>query len=193
MFDGVTNGMMLRCTGSNFSNFTICMVLYANWITGNPNNMIICTEGAWSSGFFYCSLVYTTMCLKIGVYISTNTGNGNSSTLVSGQPIILIMNISISSGICSISCYINGGNAQVITPFSVPQNTINLTNFDIGGYNNDPPRTFYGGISSLITYNSVLTTAQRQLIEGHLAWKWFVAGSVANPLPSTHPYYSVKI
>ena len=68
-----------------------------------------------------------------------------------------------------------------------------LTNIDIGGWSGDGARTFYGGISSFITYNTVLTTAQRQLIEGHLAWKWFVAGSVANPLPSTHPYYSVKI
>ena len=122
-----------------------------------------------------------------------STGNYTNSAFVAGQPTILIYTLSISTGICSLSFYINGGNAQIKTPFPVTLNTINLTNFDIGGYNWDWTRTFYGGISSIITYNSVLTTAQRQQIEGHLAWKWFVGGNVANPLPSTHPYYSVQI
>jgi hypothetical protein len=35
-------------------------------------------------------------------------------------------------------------------------------------------------------YNSVLTTTNRQLMEGYLAWKW---GLQAN-LPSGHPYKS---
>jgi hypothetical protein len=44
---------------------------------------------------------------------------------------------------------------------------------------------FYGGtMKELIFYNSVVTTSQRQQIEGYLAWKW---GLQAN-LPSTHPY-----
>ena len=36
----------------------------------------------------------------------------------------------------------------------------------------------------IIHYNSALTTAQRQQVEGYLAWKWGFAAS----LPSTHPY-----
>ena len=39
-----------------------------------------------------------------------------------------------------------------------------------------------------ITYNTLLTTTQRQLIEGHLAWKWGINSS----LPTTHPYYKVR-
>jgi hypothetical protein len=42
-----------------------------------------------------------------------------------------------------------------------------------------------GNISEVIVYSvSSLTTAQRQNVEGYLAWKWGLQGS----LPSTHPY-----
>jgi Concanavalin A-like lectin/glucanases superfamily len=45
--------------------------------------------------------------------------------------------------------------------------------------------TLDGYISEVLVYNSVLTTTQRQAVEGYLAWKWGLQGS----LPSTHPYY----
>jgi len=47
----------------------------------------------------------------------------------------------------------------------------------------------YAGIlymSEVIVYNSVLSTSQRQQVEGYLAYKWGLQSS----LPSTHPYYS---
>lgn len=39
-------------------------------------------------------------------------------------------------------------------------------------------------MKELIFYNNVVTTSQRQQIEGYLAWKW---GFTAN-LTSDHPY-----
>jgi len=42
-------------------------------------------------------------------------------------------------------------------------------------------------IGEILLYNSVLTTNQRQSIEGYLAWKW---GLQSTNLPITHPYYS---
>jgi hypothetical protein len=41
-----------------------------------------------------------------------------------------------------------------------------------------------GNISEIILFRGVLTSAQRQQVEGYLAWKWGLVGS----LPSTHPY-----
>ena len=38
----------------------------------------------------------------------------------------------------------------------------------------------------MIQYTRALTTAERQQVEGYLAWKW----GLTNLLPSTHPYYS---
>ena len=195
VFDGVTSGMMLTSTGTgpSVSNLTVCTVLYGNKKTTGYSNHFLSTTGAWGNGSIHCRL-YSTNDTNFVPNVSLYGGNMFcSNAFIAGQPIILIFTFSISSGICTISFYENGGNAQVMTPFSVTQGTITLTSIDIGGWSGDGARTFYGGISSFITYNTVLTTAQRQLIEGHLAWKWFVAGSVANPLPSTHPYYSVKI
>ena len=43
-------------------------------------------------------------------------------------------------------------------------------------------------VAELIVYdNAEITTTQRQLIEGYLAWKW----GLSSQLPSTHPYVSV--
>jgi hypothetical protein len=47
---------------------------------------------------------------------------------------------------------------------------------------------FTGKFMEMIIYNSVLSTAQIQNIEGYLAWKWGIQTS----LPTNHPYYSVK-
>jgi hypothetical protein len=49
---------------------------------------------------------------------------------------------------------------------------------------------FYGGtMKELIFFSNVVTTAQRQQIEGYLAWKW---GLVAS-LPNGHPYKQQQI
>jgi hypothetical protein len=48
------------------------------------------------------------------------------------------------------------------------------------------PYRFYGNIAEFITYNTSVSTLQRQQIEGYLAWKW---GLQAN-LPANHPYKS---
>jgi hypothetical protein len=42
-------------------------------------------------------------------------------------------------------------------------------------------------LCEFITYNTLLTTTQRQQVEGYLAWKWGLNPS----LPTTHPYYKV--
>ncbi len=40
-------------------------------------------------------------------------------------------------------------------------------------------------LGEILIYNSVLSVAQQRTVEGYLAWKWKLQGS----LPSTHPYY----
>ena len=46
------------------------------------------------------------------------------------------------------------------------------------------PYRLYGNIAEVITYNTSVSTLQRQQVEGYLAWKW---GLQAN-LPVGHPY-----
>ena len=45
---------------------------------------------------------------------------------------------------------------------------------------------FTGVIAEILVYNSAMPIAQRQYIEGYLAWKW----NLQSNLPSSHPYYS---
>jgi hypothetical protein len=40
----------------------------------------------------------------------------------------------------------------------------------------------------ILQFNAFLTTEQRQQVEGYLAWKWGLAGSI----PSTHPYKKIS-
>ena len=61
-----------------------------------------------------------------------------------------------------------------------------LTNATIGAESPTQGRNFYSfsNFRELIIYNTTLTNAQRQQIEGYLAWKW---GLNAN-IPSTHAF-----
>ena len=49
----------------------------------------------------------------------------------------------------------------------------------------DKATAFTGVISEVIVYNRILTTTERQNIEGYLAAKW----NISSGLPITHPYY----
>lgn len=58
----------------------------------------------------------------------------------------------------------------------------------IGGYGNNGvfsnTNSFIGLMNEAIIYNTPLSTTQRQTIEGYLAWKWGLQGS----LPAGHPF-----
>ena len=44
---------------------------------------------------------------------------------------------------------------------------------------------FNGTINEILIYNTALTAAKRQAVEGYLAWKW----GLQTNLPTTHPFY----
>ena len=84
--------------------------------------------------------------------------------------------------------YDSSGTSVLVTGNASASNTTNPA-FTAGtswigatynGYN------INGMISEVIVYNSVISTSQRQIVEGYLAWKW---GIQAN-LPVGHPYFS---
>jgi hypothetical protein len=54
------------------------------------------------------------------------------------------------------------------------------------GANGSPLYFLNGSISELLIFKRVLTTVERQIVEGYLAWKW----SIEAQLPAGHPYYS---
>ena len=111
----------------------------------------------------------------------------NPSPISSNVPIIFIFSISISSNLATINTYYNGGTAQ--TNIISSDAYVQFTGIELGNFSG---QTMNGGISSFMIYNSVLTDAQRQQVEGYFAWKWWGSGS-AILTNSSHPYYSVPI
>ena len=79
----------------------------------------------------------------------------------------------VFNGSSSVNSY-NGSTTTGTSTASLPELGIAIGG-SVGG-------TAY--ICEVIYFNVALTTAQRQLIEGYLAWKWGLQAS----LPGTHPY-----
>jgi hypothetical protein len=95
----------------------------------------------------------------------------------------------IFSGVRNGSIGYLGVNGGV---FSKTTSGLSVTNFsgtsftlNVGTYINDPLNyNMKGTTCEIIFYNSAVSDGQRQQVEGYLAWKWGLQGS----LPSNHPY-----
>jgi len=95
----------------------------------------------------------------------------------------------VGSQLTNNTIYINGTatttvpNIQALAIIEViSASTTNLLNAQIG--KGDAQDIWNGYVSEIIMFNIVLTTEQRQIIEGYLAQKWGLASS----LPANHPY-----
>jgi hypothetical protein len=86
--------------------------------------------------------------------------------------------------------FLNGGG-QGSDSFS---GSFGTTLYGIGAYAGFNPSSYafnkYTGlVGEVIVYNSALSTAQRQQVEGYLAWKWGIQQSLPS---SSHPYKVFK-
>jgi uncharacterized repeat protein (TIGR01451 family) len=82
----------------------------------------------------------------------------------------------------SVSVYVNGGSAA--TGVTGNKNVTDPS-IETGGYSG-AANYLTGDIGEVLVYHSVLSTAERQWVEGYLACKWGLQTS----LPATHPYRS---
>jgi hypothetical protein len=81
------------------------------------------------------------------------------------------------------SAAVNGGTAVTGSGLTFTSGNVTTLGREVGS--NFP----YGGyVYEIILFNANLTTPQRQITEGYLAWKWGFTSS----LPSNHPYRTVK-
>ena len=62
------------------------------------------------------------------------------------------------------------------------------TNYQGLCYDRNAHNGWCGDLAEVVIYSTALTTAQRQQVEGYLAWKW----GLQTYLPNTHPYYSTN-
>ena len=111
-------------------------------------------------------------------YVATFTGSGSGwNDTASNSPAFYSVNtnvlVSMSVSNAVLTPYFNG-----IAGTTKTGTTGVFSNFYIG---NDSGGTqpWYGNISEIIVYNGILTTSQRQQVEGYLSWKWGLISSAA--------------
>ena len=78
----------------------------------------------------------------------------------------------------------NGSNFPTVSRTGAANTTATYNNFAIGAYNRLDSVGYDMG--DFLLYPSVLSTTNRQIVEGWLAWKWGLQAS----LPAAHPYKS---
>lgn len=112
-------------------------------------------------------------------------GNGGASNYLYGARNAT----SVGGQLTNANYYINGNLTTAVPNINAlaiieiySTSTTNLSNAQIG--RGDSQDIWNGYVSEIIMFNTVLTDAQRQIIEGYLAQKWGLASS----LPANHPY-----
>ena len=88
-----------------------------------------------------------------------------------------------------ITCYINGTNIYLgvngVYNSSSYSGNLNISRYGIGCNTNDNAEIAKNKYGEVLVYNTALSTANIQQMEGYLAWKWGTNTS----LPTGHPYY----
>lgn len=88
----------------------------------------------------------------------------------------------------SIEIFVNGTSGATKTN-AVSRNV--TANNAVAGSEiaNSNSATSIANVSEILVYNVTLSSSQRQLVEGYLAWKW----NAVNLLPSNHPYKNTPV
>ena len=172
----ITNNFMSTLNGTMF------VVFRAPAATSNQPQMVFQDQKAWSMNDFQ---------LQPNKWVVSTF----QSSIVSEFPAPItkysITSIEIINQISTINTYLNGSLDKSVkfSSFYSTSDTLDLPN--IGRYTSSGVEAqnarFTGDLHEIIVYNSTLTTFMRQVIEGYLAWKWYMNES----LPITHPYYNV--
>jgi hypothetical protein len=180
----------------------------ANAITWNGSSYLTMPNGSLPNGnssFTYFFVVKTpnqnnTRLVNIGTSNQMGTQLGlhyrgidmnffqpDLLTTVPAANQINIIAISYDSTTTRRTIFYNSGSSRnshllmptyTTTPLNLP------TTSQIIGANAGAGEVFYGNFYEVLVYSKALTPAERQGVEGYLAWKWGVQAT----LPSNHPY-----
>ena len=169
-FDGASSRYVL-ISANNFNYSFMTYFIVIRWVSGSGGFM-----GTDTPGNYGRALAVSSPNVQLLLYSQFYT---TTVALTANQP-------------CILSAYFNGTtNFTVIlngtpTVFAVGQGAgnTNTNGFNIGLFNPTNGGNHSFDMGEGIVYNSILSDAQRQQVEGYLAWKW---GLQAN-LPAGHPY-----
>lgn len=113
-------------------------------------------------------------------------GDGPAQTMTNGAWALFSTDMNAASG---LSAYLNGGNVQTGgTGTALSGADLSRANFMLGGRGTHTTQWYWNGdIAEVVLVKGPPSTLNRQKVEGYLAHKWGLTGS----LPSDHPYKSV--
>ena len=121
-----------------------------------------------------------------------NDSYGMTVERATGAP---VNTVSITSNVLFVGASIFGpttgiqhinGQSNVTTTYS--STAFNYTRYGVGQNGQGTGERWEGVICELVAYNALLSGAERQRMEGYLAWKWGTTSS----LPSSHPFKRTK-
>ena len=151
------------------NTLTLFMVL-AQTATGAGNSELFYTRNDYTY-FDLFNNTNTTGELSLNARNTTQRSTGSNIVNSTNNIISVILD---TSG----SIFLNGSTTNVASTAFAGLSLNTPLRWAISG------GAFKGYVGEVITYPSVLITASRQKIEGYLAWKWGIQGS----LPVGHPY-----
>jgi len=155
------------------SSYTMYIVANINNPADSPTLLAAGDDGEGSSTNIIHGLSSSNLYVHWAALASTGVFTPSS-------PFLMTTNYQ-SAGLASL--FLNGNVDNSVTPSGArtQTNTLNLLGSQAGG-----AYFLTGKICEILVYNTVHTTAQQQLIEGYLAYKWSTQGQ----LPLSHAYYN---
>ena len=145
--------------------------------TNNTNNFSRLFNGSNGDGMLFFGGYLGKFATFVGNNNSWNDTNANSpSTSITSTTVMSFTTNNTSTGLLP---YING-----IRMTAKNGSTGTFTGLYLGNWFS--PQLWNGPVGEIIVYNSVLSSTDRQMVEGYLSWKWEKPTS----LPSNHPYYT---
>lgn len=174
---GSTNvlGALNNTAYNNVTQFSLFVVNRPTWVSG-------------SIGYAACMFgIRSTSTSQISWHVQPNysafTGWNNSTTINSTLTISQneLNLFEVVQGASSFISYKNGNAVPSLSYTITGQTGLPAS---VGNSANGNGEGWQGQIGDVVFYNRVLTDFERQQVEGFLAWKWGLQGS----LPAGHPY-----
>ena len=176
-FTSVTNSYIrgnISITGTTFTCFAVATLNSTSKTDSRILSLGIVGANDFSSASYAAAIVRTG---TTNTFYSYRNNNGTTS-------------LSVTYSVPFLICALYDGTTKSLFINSVGTSnasvgTFNISNYQIGSSFTEEAILNYGGlIGEEIVYTTALSTADRQRVEGYLAWKWGLRAS----LPANHPY-----
>jgi hypothetical protein len=187
-FDGVA-GRLLKCVGPGSSGVTALTVAAVVKMTRKAGGVqTVFSSSGWgaAAGSVQLYAAANASALQLGAWGGTWSAS-SSFAFADGVPFVVVVSATVNAdGTLTGASYYNGtadGSTAVSAAGAVT--SLHAAALELGGWSGDAQRTLNGGVSAFVAYNATLAAAERQRLEGYLAWRWLGSGAA---LPAAHPY-----